>query len=572
MPILKFCYSAILDAATMPPAALSTAPAPESSVPSTSTALTPWSLAKKAKLCSVKANMITRAITTHIIDDLRPFSTIESKSFRHILNVAEPRYRFPSRSTLAGTLIPSLYDEEKANLLKDLNAATWVALTTDGWTSRATESFLTVTAHYLKDWALTSKVLQTQHFTESHTGENIAAELQSAIEKWNIQGKVKVITVDNAANMDVAVKSLGAVKMGCFAHTLNLASNKTLQVKELGKLRGKIQSIVSFFHKSTSASELLLKNQKGLALPEHKLITECRTRWNSMHDMFERFLEQRPAIIATLSSPTIRKRQGENFELSKEERKKVEDYVTVMKIMVTATKALSEESTPTAGIVLPMHDTLLRKFSPLDTDSSFVTEIKNAVHKNLASRYKDPELNKFLQEAAAMDPRMQHKPVIKEDVWARLAEAAAKNSPTGLDAELQDDDKEPSALTSVQDPDCEEPPKKKSLLDDIFDDEIIIEKEEPPLPPLERAKMEIIAYRQLPGENMKRKPLHFWKEKADDFPLLASLAGLYLCVQASSVASERIFSTAGDIVTATRACLDPENVDRLIFLKKNMSK
>ena len=124
----------------------------------------------------------------------------------------------------------------------------------------------------------------------------------------------------------------------------------------------------------------------------------------------------------------------------------------------------------------------------------------------------------------------------------------------------------------MQDPDCEELPKKKSLLDDIFDDEIIIGKEEPPLPPLERAKMEIIAYRQLPGENMKRKPLHFWKEKADDFPLLASLAGLYLCVQASSVASERMFSSAGDIVTATRACLDPENVDRLIFLKKNMSK
>ena len=75
---------------------------------------------------------------------------------------------------------------------------------------------------------------------------------------------------------------------------------------------------------------------------------------------------------------------------------------------------------------------------------------------------------------------------------------------------------------------------------------------------------------------MKRKPLHFWKEKADDFPSLASLAGLYLCVQASSVASERMFSSAGssagDIVTATGACLDPENVDLLIFLKKNMSK
>ena len=90
-----------------------------------------------------------------------------------------------------------------------------------------------------------------------------AAGLRSAMEKWNIVDKVKVITVDNAANMEVAVNALGRVKMGCFAHALNLSPNKTMQVKELGKLQEKIQSIVSF-HKSTSASELLLKNQKGL--------------------------------------------------------------------------------------------------------------------------------------------------------------------------------------------------------------------------------------------------------------------------------------------------------------------
>ena len=34
--------------------------------------------------------------------------------------------------------------------------------------------------------------------------------------KWNIQGKVKVITVDNEANMDVAVKWLGGCKNGLF--------------------------------------------------------------------------------------------------------------------------------------------------------------------------------------------------------------------------------------------------------------------------------------------------------------------------------------------------------------------
>lgn len=44
---------------------------------------------------------------------------------------------------------------------------------------------------------------------------------------------------------------------------------------------------------------------------------------------------------------------------------------------------------------------------------------------------------------------------------------------------------------------------------------------------------------------------------------------MYLCVQATLVASER-FSTAGDIVAATRSCIDSDHVDKLILLKKNV--
>jgi hypothetical protein len=44
----------------------------------------------------------------------------------------------------------------------------------------------------------------------------------------------------------------------------------------------------------------------------------------------------------------------------------------------------------------------------------------------------------------------------------------------------------------------------------------------------------------------------------------------YLYIPATSVASERVFSTAGDLVSAQRACLESEQVDRLVFLKKNL--
>ena len=46
--------------------------------------LDPWQRAKLAKLPRSKENDITRAVAYHIIDDMRPYSTISSKSFRYI--------------------------------------------------------------------------------------------------------------------------------------------------------------------------------------------------------------------------------------------------------------------------------------------------------------------------------------------------------------------------------------------------------------------------------------------------------------------------------------------------------
>ena len=44
----------------------------------------------------------------------------------------------------------------------------------------------------------------------------------------------------------------------------------------------------------------------------------------------------------------------------------------------------------------------------------------------------------------------------------------------------------------------------------------------------------------------------------------------YLCITATSVLSEQLFSTAGNIVTAKRGALLPENVEKLIFLHDNL--
>ena len=60
--------------------------------------------------------------------------------------------------------------------------------------------------------------------------------------------------------------------------------------------------------------------------------------------------------------------------------------------------------------------------------------------------------------------------------------------------------------------------------------------------------------------------LTWWKEHAARFPYLSQLARRYLAMPATSASVERLFSVAGQVVTAKRARLHPDTVTLLVFL------
>ncbi len=111
-----------------------------------------------------------------------------------------------------------------------------------------------------------------------------------------------------------------------------------------------------------------------------------------------------------------------------------------------------------------------------------------------------------------------------------------------------------------------EPASKKTALEDLLGDSF--SKTEKSSRGIE---MEIDLYRREASIPLSCCPLKWWRENRSKYPLLSPLAKAYLSIPATSVPSERVFSTAGDIVTAKRSQLLPEIVDMLIFLKKNMT-
>ena len=224
---------------------------------------------------SKRAQLITRHVGLVIAKDLRPYSVVENSGFKHLVNVLDPKYVLPSRPHFSQVVIPELYSETKAAVQDDLDKALSVALTTDGWTSRSTESYLTVTAHFIDDdRQMKDYVLQTRPLHESHTGKNIADVLTAAVSDWGLSRPtgLKPLVTDNASNVILAGREGNFTPhIGCFAYTINLATQRVLKVAGLARLLGRLRRVVSFFHHSATAAHLFQDSpQATVSQAEHR--------------------------------------------------------------------------------------------------------------------------------------------------------------------------------------------------------------------------------------------------------------------------------------------------------------
>ena len=137
---------------------------------------------------STKRKSIDAAVFNMIVKDLQPVSVVEDEGFQLLVHTLDSRYELPSRRTIM-QMLPEKYSEKCEAVKEELSRQAHVALTSDLWTSRATESYLTITCHFLtSSWELKSIVLDTFQFKHSHTAENI-----SAADKWDILSKVIAI-------------------------------------------------------------------------------------------------------------------------------------------------------------------------------------------------------------------------------------------------------------------------------------------------------------------------------------------------------------------------------------------
>lgn len=512
----------------------------------------------KMATSSKRARTITRRIAEFVARDLHPVSVVEGEGFCSLMELLEPSYTVPSRKTVSKELV-ALQGEVKAKIVGELDLASFVTLTMDFWSSFAVNSYLGVTCHCISsEWELKSYVLQTREVTDRHTGENIAHEIKSVVDEWSLHEKVVAATTDNGRNVVNAIVShLQWQHVPCAAHTLQIAVRGGLQLQPVVEVLQRCRKLVGHFRHSYVAQNLLEEKQERLELPKHKLVQEVATRWNSTYEMLKRVIEQQAAISAVLLGS--KKVSDRDLMLTSSELTRIECILKVLQPLSVVTTTLCEEKTPSASIVQPLIASLVKKHLLVtEIDPRIVSDLKATIVRVIEERFSNSDQQKLLLLCSILDPRFKSLKFLhtseRKSVIDHLHSILLENVETAEPSPKQQ-------KTSDAD-DCEL---------NLFDfSESSGSETSPPHHSCSKAEAELTQYLSAEQIPPSSDPLNWWRLNEHRFQNIARLARKYLAICGTSVPSERLFSTAGQVVTKRRASLHPDTVDCLLFLNKNM--
>ena len=214
-------------------------------------------------------------------------------AYKKYIRTIQPAYTPPSAPTVKKYLKVK-YLDEKSKLKSVLSEQIGVGLTSDMWTSKKIHGYITATGHYItQDLELKHCVLATRRVINKHSGENIFSVLLAVEKEFEIEGKISGLTSDNASNMKSASAkhnfSIAAnCHIQCFAHTLQLAVNDTLDQQVVQEAVSPCRKLVEHFNRSTQANDVLESYQKLQGQAEQlTLHQDTKTRWNSTYLMFQ---------------------------------------------------------------------------------------------------------------------------------------------------------------------------------------------------------------------------------------------------------------------------------------------
>ncbi|RXN21005.1 zinc finger BED domain-containing 1-like protein [Labeo rohita] len=152
-----------------------------------------------------------------------------------MVKTLDKKYVIPSRNYFSKVALPALYEKCQGGIEREITAVEYFATTTDLWSSRTMEPYMSLTIHYIDgDFTIKSRWLQTSFFPQDHTGDAIALGLREALASWRLVS----ISTDSGSNVIKAASLNKWVRLQCFGHRLHLAIENAMRDPQIDRAVG----------------------------------------------------------------------------------------------------------------------------------------------------------------------------------------------------------------------------------------------------------------------------------------------------------------------------------------------
>uniref|UniRef100_A0A0K2TA40 Zinc finger BED domaincontaining protein 1like [Maylandia zebra] n=1 Tax=Lepeophtheirus salmonis TaxID=72036 RepID=A0A0K2TA40_LEPSM len=507
---------------------------------------------------STRNKDITEGIAFHLAKDMVPINTVSKEGFKKMVHTLDKSYKIPPPSYFYQVAIPKLFNKCKMDVAITVREIDFFAITIDHWSSRTIEIYISLTVHFVtKNFDMKTCCLQTFFLPqEQYPENNIAEQIRGALEEWDLEEDQQVcVTTDNASNMINALELYGRMHLQCFMHMLHMAIENA--VKSDSRINSAISGcnkLVSYFSLSLSKRRALEQVQQRLNLPVHGLITECCTRWGTRVHMINRILEQEKALHEVLSED----KDTKYLILGHHDLNVLESVCKVLEPLLEFTDALSGEGYVCVSHIKPVlnlfHSTILAKE---EGDTDITSSLKKKIWKFINDKYEDKVIQELLDVSSFLDPRYKTQYISDCDIPI-------------VKARLVSEMKSMHSTACMRVEELSQPPTKKAKKSLASFFKRTTTSASMTIDPTNAIESELSVYMQSSTIDTEENPLLWWRIQKINFPRLSIMARKYLCVQATSSPSERILSTSENIVSDEKSCLNPDMVNKLAFLAKNM--
>lgn len=494
-------------------------------------------------------NILMKMIIKHFQD----YSVVEEREFSNFVKSLNPSYKLPSKEAIANVIMPDMYEDclFKTQIL--VKGCKKFCMTVDSWTNKYKTDFICVTIHFLdSSFNLLSVVLKCLP-TDINIPENTETELRRILNDWNILEENIVLAVASNSNIRSVFTSINWNHFDCFAFTINSILENVFRRDWIIKLVNKSRHIVNYIRGCEMALEKLKEYQRNSGV-DLKLSKDLHNCCMSTLFMLQRFIELEEAVKYALAET-----QTDVLPLTTTEWQTIHQLIKMLKPLECVISTIKHESYFIASLVIPMVNGMRTLYNNYSTKQIFNNSMLDVLHSiiwSISEHFNNIENSNALTIATFLDPRFKYFAFSNDNIFNRTKLDIIKLLSNHLDSNnvghessnhKEEEDDESSIWSSFD----------KTVSTRVSTSE------------QSRASIEVQRYIEDGLLSRNEDPLKWWRTNKIVFPKLSTLVQDRLCVVASSIPCDRLFTKTGSNTIDNRHRLGLGKTEMFVFLNAN---